>query len=179
MKENQEYLDIENQVISEKDVKQYVLERYSEVKQGQKIKNLVNFQAMNKYMIMAHDQEELEKLGHIVASYKKIPFSEILDYYEKYLEKSFEKKPTVKKHTNVLLHIFGHFSKDLRQQERKTLLDLLEQYRKENITLGKLLAEINPIIFRFDNTYLSSQTYFLLYSNIAPGFYSTSKQILL
>ena len=172
VKENQEYLDVENQVISEKDVKQYVLERYSEVKQGQKIKNLVNFQAMNKYMIMAHDQEELKKLGYIVASYKKIPFSEILDYYEKHLEKSFEKKPSVKKHTNVLLHVFGHFSKDLSKQERKTLLDLLEQYRKENIALGKLLAEIHPIIFKFDNTYLASQTYFLLYSNIAPGIFS-------
>ena len=106
VKENQGHLATENQVISEEDVKQYVLERYSEVKSAQKIKNLVNFQAMNKYMIMAHDQEELKKLGNIVACYKKIPFSEILDYYEKHLGKSFEKQPTIKKHTNVILHVF-------------------------------------------------------------------------
>ena len=53
------------------------MERFLSIKQAQKIKNLVEFQAMNKYMIMAHDQEELKKLGTIVASYKKIPFSEI------------------------------------------------------------------------------------------------------
>lgn len=121
---------------------------------------------------MSHDQEELKKLGKIVASYKKIPFSEILDYYEIHLGKSFEKQPTVKKHTNVILHVFGYFSNNLSHHEKKILLDLLEQYRKQNITLGKLLAEIHPIIFRFDNTYLSSQTYFLLYSNIAPGIFS-------
>jgi uncharacterized protein YbgA (DUF1722 family) len=172
VKENHGYLDIENQVISEEEVQKYILERFEEVKNTQKIKNLVNFQAMNKYMLMAHDQEELKKLGKIVASYKKIPFSEILDYYEMHLGKSFEKQPTVKKHTNVILHVFGHFSNNLSHHEKKILLDLLEQYRKQNITLGKLLAEIHPIIFRYDNTYLSSQTYFLLYSNIAPGIFS-------
>jgi uncharacterized protein YbgA (DUF1722 family) len=170
--ENHDYLKTKNLVVSEEEVQQYVLERFNDVKQAQKIKNLVNFQAMNKYMIMAHDQEELKKLGNIVASYKKIPFSEILDYYEKHLGKSLEKQPTIKKHTNVILHIFGHFSKNLNQQEKKMLLEFLEKYREEKITLGKILAEIHPIIFRFDNTYLSSQTYFLLYSNIAPEIFS-------
>ena len=172
MKENHGYLKTKNRVVPEEEVKQYVLERFNDVKRAQKIKNLVNFQAMNKYMIMAHDQEELKKLGNIVASYKKIPFSEILDYYEKHLRKSLEKQPTIKKHTNVILHIFGHFSKNLSQQEKKMLLEFLEKYREEKITLGKILAEVHPIIFRFDNTYLSTQTYFLLYSDIAPGIFS-------
>jgi len=172
VKENQDYLDLKNQIVSEEDVKKYVLERFNDVKQTQKIKNLVNFQAMNKYMIMAHDQEELKKLGNIVARYKKIPFSEILDYYEKHLRKSLEKLPTIKKHTNVILHIIGHFSNNLNHHEKKKLLDLLENYKEENIALGKLLADMHPLIFRFDNTYLASQTYFLLYSNIAPGIFS-------
>ena len=60
----------------------------------------------------------------------------------------------------------------MNQHEKKMFLDLLEKYREEKITLGKLLVEIHPIIFRFDNTYLASQTYFLLYSNIAPGIFS-------
>ena len=51
---------------------------------------------MNKYMLMAHDQEALKKLGSIVASNKKVPFEEILENYEKYLVKAFEKAPTTK-----------------------------------------------------------------------------------
>ena len=35
--------------------------------------------------------------------------------------------------------------------------------------LGDILAEIHPIVFRFNKTYLASQTYFLLYANPQKG----------
>jgi uncharacterized protein YbgA (DUF1722 family) len=123
-------------------------------------------------MVMAHDQEELKKLGNIVASYKKISFSDILDYYEKHLRLSLQNRPTIKKHTNVILHIFGYFSKKFNQQEKKMFLNLLENYKEEKITLEEILSEINPIIFKFNNTYLASQTYFLLYSNSSSDIFS-------
>ena len=159
---------LKSHVISEQDAIHYVLERFNEVKHRRKIKNLVNFQAMNKYMIMAHDQEELKKMGNIVASYKKVPLSEILNKYDRCLRKALEKEPTTKSHTNVIMHIFGHFSKKFNQQEKETFFHLLENYREEKITIGKILKEINSIVFRFNNTYLASQTYFLLYSDVNP-----------
>ena len=42
-------------------------------------------------MIMAHDQIELKILGNIVASYKKISFSEILIEYENHLKNAMIK----------------------------------------------------------------------------------------
>ena len=78
-----------------------------------KIKNLVSFQAMNKYMIMAHDQTELKILGNIVASNKKNQFSDSLENYEEHLRKSFQSEATIKKHSNVIMHIFGYFSNKL------------------------------------------------------------------
>lgn len=155
--------------ISEKDVREYVIDRFEDVKITNKIKNLVSFQAMNKYMIMAHDQNELKILGNIVASNKKIPFSEILIQYEKHLKKSLEKEPTTKTHSNVMMHLFGYFSKNFSQSEKEQFFDLLNQFKEEKITLGEILSEINPMIYRFNNTYLASQTYFLLYSDPQPG----------
>ena len=64
--------------LTEKEVKQFVNERFLEVKSSKKIKELVTFQAMNKYLIMAHNQEELRVLGRIVASNKKRKLSEIM-----------------------------------------------------------------------------------------------------
>ncbi|MCV0430255.1 MAG: YbgA family protein [Nitrosopumilus sp.] len=133
------------------------------------MKKLVTFQTTNKYMIMSHDQEELKKLGNIVASNKKIKFQEILNEYETHLKKALYNKPTIKKHSNVILHIFGYFSNHFNQQEKEKFFDLLTKFKKEKITIGEILAEINPIIFRFNNTYLASQTYFLLYANPEPG----------
>ena len=94
--------------LTQNEIKQFVIERFEDVKKNKKAKELVEFQAMNKFLIMAHNQEQLKILGRIVASYKKIK-------------------------------------------------------------IGDILAEIHPIIFRFNKTYLASQTYFLLYANPEKG----------
>lgn len=163
------YLGVKNQTISEEEIKNYLFTRFNDVKKIQKIKSLVDFHSANKFMIMAHDQEKLKKLGNIVASYKQIPFSEILVNYEINLQRSLENEPTIKKHTNVILHIFGFFSKNFNQYEKKLFYELLEKYRTKNISLGKILSEIHPIIFKLNKTYLASQTYFLLYTDTQQG----------
>ena len=156
------------QKVSEQDIVEYVLERFADVKNENKIKNLVSFQTMNKFMIMAHDQNELKKLGNIVASHKKISLSEIMEDYEEHLKASLEKIPTIKSHANVIMHVFGHFSKNFNQTEKEEFFKLLNQFREEKITIGNILAEINPVIYRFNSTYLASQTYFLLYADAQP-----------
>ena len=154
--------------LSEQDIKEYVLERFQDVKKG-KIKNLVDFQAMNKYMIMAHNQNELKILGNIVASYKKISLLEIISEYEKHLKIALETPPTIKAHSNVIMHIFGYFSNNFSQIEKEQFFKLLNEFKEQQISIGKILSEINPIVYRFNNTYLASQTYFLLYSDPQPG----------
>lgn len=164
MKRNHETFNTKKQKVSEKQITDYIMERFEDVKTRNKIKNLVLFQATNKYMIMSHDQNELKILGNIVASNKRIHFSEILIEYEKHLKKSFEKEPTIKTHSNVIMHVFGYFSKNFTQLEKEQFFELLKQFQEEKITIGNILSKINPIIFKFNNTYLASQTYFLLYS---------------
>ncbi|MCV0412104.1 YbgA family protein [Nitrosarchaeum sp.] len=152
--------------ISEKDISDYVIQRFEDVKSSNKYKNMLAFHSTNKFMLMAHDQVELKKLGNIVASHKKIPFSEILQEYENHLRLAMGKNPTIKTHSNVIMHIFGYFLKHLDQNEKRVFLNGLEQFRENKKTIGEILLEISPITYRFDNTYLASQTYFLLYSDI-------------
>lgn len=165
MNKKQENRHISEQELTEKDIKKYIFERFTMVKESNQIKDLVSFQAMNKHMLMAHNQSELKILGNIVASNKKIEFSEILKEYEKHLKIALESKPTIKTHSNVILHVFGTFFNDFTQLEKERFLELLKQYNNEKISIGEILSEINQIIYRFNNTYLAMQTYFLLYSN--------------
>ena len=171
MKVNEIEPNIQNyhQELTEKDIKEFVNERFLEVKNNEKIKELVSFQAMNKYLIMAHDQEQLQVLGRIVASNKKIKLSEIITDYENNLKLALQSKPTIKTHSNVLMHIFGFFSKEFSDLEKAKFFELLMNYKNEEITIGSILAEIHPIVYRFNKTYLASQTYFLLYSNPQQG----------
>ena len=155
--------------LTQNEIKQFVIERFEDVKKNKKVKELVEFQAMNKFLIMAHNQEQLKILGRIVASYKKIKFSEILNEYEKNLNICLEYKPTIKTHSNVIMHIFGFFSKEFTSLEKDKFFELLKEYKNRKIKIGDILAEIHPIVFRFNKTYLASQTYFLLYANPEKG----------
>jgi len=167
--ENFTRADVDKIIVSEKDAIKFVLDRFSVVKNSKKIRDLVDFQAMNKYMLMAHNQEKLKLLGNIVASHKKIPLHDILDKYEEHLKIALKKEPTIKTHLNVMMHIFGYFSKYFSQSEKDLYYELLRQFKEEQITVGKMLSEIGPLIYRFNNTYLARQTYFLLYADTRPG----------
>ena len=169
MSENFTRADVDKIIVSEKDAIKFVLDRFSVVKNSKKIRDLVDFQAMNKYMLMAHNQEKLKLLGNIVASHKKIPLHDILDKYEEHLKIALKKEPTIKTHLNVMMHIFGYFSKYFSQSEKDLYYELLRQFKEEQITVGKMLSEIGPLIYRFNNTYLARQTYFLLYADTRPG----------
>ena len=158
-----------HKVLTQKEIKEFILNRFQNVKKSNKVKELVEFQAMNKFLIMAHNQEELKVLGRIVASNKKVKLSEILNDYEKNLNICLQYKPTTKTHSNVIMHIFGFFSKEFSDLEKEKFFELLKNYKDEKMTIGDILAEIHPIVFRFNKTYLSSQTYFLLYTNPEKG----------
>ena len=67
------------------------------------------------------------------------------------------------------MHIFGFFSKEFSDLETEKFFELLKNYKDEKMTIGDILAEIHPIVFRFNKTYLSSQTYFLLYASPEKG----------
>ena len=165
MTEKQETIKKKFQRISEKNIIEYTIGQFEDVKKSNKIKNLVLFQTKNKYMIMAHDQNELKIMGNIVAGNKKNNLTKILSDYEIHLRISLQSKPTIKKHSNVLLHIFGYFSKNFNTLEKEHYFNLLKQFQEQEITVGQFLARINPMVYKFNNTYLANQTYFLLYSD--------------
>ena len=158
-----------NSKITEKDAIEFVLNRFYQLMKSKKIRELSEFQAMNKYMLMAHSQKELKILGNLVASNKKIPLSEIFNEYHIHLKLALKTTPTIKKHSNVLMHIFGYFSKYFSQSEKDLFLELISEFKEKRMSLGKILSEIHPLIYKFNNTYLANQTYFLLYSDLRPG----------
>ena len=57
--------------MTEEDVKNYIFERFEDIKRNKKIRSLVSFQATNKYMIMSHSQIQLKILGNIVELQEK------------------------------------------------------------------------------------------------------------
>jgi uncharacterized protein YbgA (DUF1722 family) len=151
------------------DIKQFVLERFEEVKTSKKMKDLVHFHTVNKFLFMAHGPNELKKLGNIVANHDDLPLSKVKELYEEVLHKIQKKSPTIKSHSNTLYHISGHFRKDLPSIEKQFIKRSIEDYISKKITLNQILGTLKFLTSKFDRTYLSRQTYFLLYSDAMPN----------
>ncbi len=121
---------------------------------------LVNFHAKNKYLFMSYNQTKLKLAGKIVANHDKLSTSLVFDKYRQILYQIFNNSSRINSNINVLLHILGYFSKELSGKEKAYFLDQLETYRNKQIPLVVLTAILQSWVLRFDQKYLLQQTYF-------------------
>lgn len=68
-------------------------------------------------------------------------------------------RATAKKNTNVLMHMIGYFKKDLDPSEKRELLEIVDQYRRELIPLIVPITLIGHYVRKYDQSYLKEQTY--------------------
>jgi len=124
------------------------------------MKELVKFHTDNKYLFMAYDQTKMRSAGRIVANHDKLPIEKVFEKYKEILYKMFSKNSRITSNINVLMHIFGYFSKQLTSPEKAHFLDQLEIYRNKQIPLVVLTAILQSWVQRFEQEYLQGQTYF-------------------
>ncbi|MGB9642382.1 MAG: YbgA family protein [Candidatus Ratteibacteria bacterium] len=132
-------------------------------KNAKSIRELIDFHTRYKYLLMLYSQKTLNHLGRIVAGYKKGSFEQTLSEYEKIFYTAFARKPGVKKHYNVLQHIYGYFSDKIKSSEKRHFLSLMKKLENEQISLSAVIEIIRNFALRFENSYLMSQKYFSPY----------------
>lgn len=127
------------------------------------LRDLIQFQAENKYLLMAYHQQELRKLGKIVANPERRALQNIFQDYEQHLLNALARPPRTVANINVLMHTFGYFSEKLTAPEKAFFLDTLNQYREEQVPLSVPVNLIQAWIARFQTEYLQQQTFFQPY----------------
>jgi uncharacterized protein YbgA (DUF1722 family) len=58
------------------------------------------------------------------------------------------------------MHALGYFSKDLNSKEKRVFLNTLEKLRTEIITVSGVNSILESWMARYDQPYLSKQTFF-------------------
>ncbi len=92
---------------------------------------LVDFHRRHKYVLLAHSERHLRKLGRIVAGdSKKRLTAETADEYADVFFEALAIVPTVKSHVNALQHIAGFFKDRLEAGDKKELHDAIDGYRR-------------------------------------------------
>lgn len=138
----------------------FTYRRYREVVEEEKhIGNLVEFHTRNKLLLMAHSPKHLQQMGHLVAHAKQLSKKEFIAEYEKLLMEAMSRKSSTAKNTNVLHHIMGYFKKNLSTDEKRELLEVVDEYRQGLIPLIVPVTLMNHYVRKYDEAYLKGQVY--------------------
>lgn len=144
-------------------MKIFTFARFRKIQQEGLLQPLLRFHTENKFLLMAYSQKELRNLGNILANQDKQPLPRVLSEYEQHLHTAFSKAPRYTSQINVLNHVFGYVSHDLKENEKKFYANLLQKFRGGQIPLSVLINLVRSWVIRFDQPYLLPQTFFQPY----------------
>ena len=140
--------------------KLFALSRFRQLRKNENIKELIRYQADNKFLFMSYNQTKMRELGKIVGSYNKKNISEIYDSYNQVLKSLFSTVSRKKSNITVFMHAQGYFSRYLSSKEKKFFQELLEKYRNNRVPISSVIVLIKSWILKYDQAYLNDQSFF-------------------
>jgi len=121
--------------------------------------SLVRFHTAHKMALLAHSTEAYAELGRLVARAKPVDRAVLEHRYRELFMDALAKMATARRHTNVLLHMAGHFKDLLDADEKQELLASIEDYRVGLVPLVVPLTLIKHHVRRHHVEYLAGQVY--------------------
>jgi uncharacterized protein YbgA (DUF1722 family)/uncharacterized protein YbbK (DUF523 family) len=138
----------------------FTLDRWRKTSKGGITRgDLVTFHTRHKLLILSHSPRHYQIMGKKVAHIKGKDMLEVYDDYESMLIEALCLKATVKKHTNVLLHMTGYFKKQLTADEKKELLGIIKEFHDGLIPLIAPITLLNHYVRKYKQQYLKNQVY--------------------
>jgi uncharacterized protein YbgA (DUF1722 family)/uncharacterized protein YbbK (DUF523 family) len=120
---------------------------------------LVDFHTNNKFLLLAHSRKHYQLLGKIVADLKHQTWSKVLESYASLFMEAINYKSTNKKNTDVLLHMMGFFKKIISLEDKKDILNSIEDYLHGFVPLIVPITLIRHYVKKYDISYLRDQVY--------------------
>ncbi|MCL4191204.1 MAG: DUF523 and DUF1722 domain-containing protein [Thermoguttaceae bacterium] len=121
--------------------------------------DLVRFHTREKMLLLAHDPATFRRLGALVAGAKERPRDEIAAEYLSGFMGGLSRVATAGSHFNVLEHVLGFFKRLLGPDEKRELLQLMDDFRRRFVPLAVPLTLIRHYVTLFQIAYLRDQTY--------------------
>jgi uncharacterized protein YbgA (DUF1722 family)/uncharacterized protein YbbK (DUF523 family) len=120
---------------------------------------LVAFHTAHKMSLLAHSPVAYNRLGQLVASASIMSRKQLRDEYERGFMRALAIVATVKRHTNVLMHMAGHLEKKMDASSKVELVSCIEEYRRGLVPLVVPLTLVRHYVRVHDVAYLAGQTY--------------------
>jgi len=138
----------------------FAYHRWQEALAGSKSAGaLVEFHTRHKYLLLAHSERHYRRLGRLVADVKKHSLRRTYEAYGRVFMEALAIHASAKKHADVLDHTMGYFSDRLSAAERRELVELIRDYRKQLVPLIVPVTLIQHYVKKYEVAYLNSQVY--------------------
>lgn len=124
------------------------------------MRDLIDFHARYKFVLMAYHQTRMRELGRLVANEQGIPFSGLVTAYRAGFAAALGRAPRYTSAINVLQHAAGFFKTSLSSREKAMFGRQLERYRTGRVPLAGPASVIWSWIVREQETYLERQAFF-------------------
>jgi uncharacterized protein YbgA (DUF1722 family)/uncharacterized protein YbbK (DUF523 family) len=123
-------------------------------------RKLIEFHTRHKFLFMMYNQSAMRDMGRLLGNMKDQTLKETATIYFQNLLRVFAKKPSKKSASNVLMHAMGYFSKKLSSSEKKHFLKHLDEFVNRYTPISVLNGILGSWINRFNEDYLSKQSFF-------------------
>lgn len=141
-------------------VRVFALYRWRELnRQPFSRQRMIEFHTHHKYLLLAHNPQMYRELGRLVAAIKSIPPAQFREQYLDQFMRTLSYRATTKKNVNVLHHIVGFIKKQMSADEKRDVLQAIEDYQAELVPLIVPITLIRHFIRKYGIDYILAQVY--------------------
>jgi uncharacterized protein YbgA (DUF1722 family)/uncharacterized protein YbbK (DUF523 family) len=120
---------------------------------------LVDFHTAHKLVVMAHGAEHYRRIGRLVAGVGRGSLEAVAEDYIRQLMDALTHLATIKRHTNVLMHIMGYLKRQLTAADKAELLQVIHAYRLGRVPLQTPQSLLRLHFQQYPHGYVRRQVY--------------------
>jgi len=124
-----------------------------------RVRDLVAFHTAHKFAVLAHSPRDYTVLGRLVAGAGPRLAAETLATYGTRFMQALAVRATRARHVNVLQHLAGFLKRELSDDERAEVVEVIAEYRRELVPLVVPLTLLRHHVRRLGLAYLADQVY--------------------
>lgn len=138
--------------------KMFTLKRFRDaVGRGRSRGTLVAFHTDHKLLLLAHGRTAYAEMGRLVARAKELPAATLFARYRELLMKALALPATPAKRSDVLIHMMGHFRRELPARGKRELLKMITRYRLGLESFAAPMTLIRRHVREYNVSYLARQ----------------------
>jgi len=138
----------------------FAYDRWIELqKRGPKPRDVVEFHAAHKLLLLAHSPSIYGSLGKLVARAGVLSMDELLARYESEFMTALRRVASPGRHSNVLEHLAGFLKEELNAREKEELHGVIRDYRAGYVPLITPVVLLHHHLKRLGHRWVEAQVY--------------------